>query len=80
MKRIGHRPSSNPFAGSLGRGRRPSFGELVSGCNAVFRGETEEDIIRQASEHSKTAHNVHEIPKNLRKKMHRLIRDEKKAP
>jgi len=23
---------------------------------------------------------VHEIPKNLRKKMHRLIRDEKKAP
>jgi predicted small metal-binding protein len=53
--------------------------ELVSGCNAVFRGETEEDIIRQASEHSKTAHNVHEIPKSLRKKFHRLIREEKKG-
>jgi predicted small metal-binding protein len=54
-------------------------GELVTGCNAVFRGETEEDVIRQATDHSKSAHNIHEIPKSLRKKLHRLIRDEKKA-
>lgn len=53
--------------------------ELVFGCDAVFRGETEEDIIRQASEHSKSAHNIPEIPKNLRKKLLRLIRDEKKT-
>lgn len=53
-------------------------GDLVSGCSAVFHGETEEDIIRQATEHSKTAHNLHDIPKSLRKKLHRLIRDEKK--
>ena len=53
-------------------------GELVSGCSAVFRGETADDIIRQATEHSKTAHNVHDIPKSLRKKLLRLIRDEKK--
>ena len=53
--------------------------ELVPGCNAVFRGETEEEILRQASEHSKTSHNVQEIPKNLRRKMHRLIREEKVA-
>ena len=52
--------------------------ELVSGCSAVFRGETEDDIIKQATEHSKTAHNVPDIPKSLRKKLHRLIRDEKK--
>jgi predicted small metal-binding protein len=54
-------------------------GELVTGCNAVFRGETEEDVIRQATEHSKSAHNIPEIPKSLRKKLHRLVRDEKKA-
>lgn len=53
--------------------------ELVSGCNAVFHGETEEDVIRQVTEHSKSSHNVHDIPKNLRKKLHRLIRDEKKT-
>lgn len=53
--------------------------ELVSGCDAVFRGETEEDVMRLASEHSKAAHNVKEIPKSLRKKFHRLIHDEKKG-
>ncbi len=53
--------------------------ELVSGCDAVLRGETVDDIIRLANEHSKTAHNLEEIPKNLRKKLIRLIRDEKKA-
>ncbi|MGE5190020.1 MAG: DUF1059 domain-containing protein [Gemmatimonadota bacterium] len=52
--------------------------ELVAGCTAVIRGETEEDVIRQATEHSKTAHNLQEIPKGLRKKLHRLIRDEKR--
>lgn len=51
--------------------------ELVSGCNVVFRGETEEEVLQQATEHSKTAHHISEIPKSLRKKMHRLIRDEK---
>ncbi len=54
-------------------------GELVAGCSTVLRGETVDEIIRQATEHSKTAHNVHDIPKNLRKKLLRLIRDEKKA-
>ena len=53
--------------------------DLVSGCSAVFRGQTEEEILRQAAEHSKTTHNVAEIPKNLRRKMHRLIREEKAA-
>lgn len=45
----------------------------------MFRGESEEDILRQAEEHSKTAHNVREFPKNLRKKMHRLIQEDKAA-
>lgn len=54
-------------------------GDLVTGCDAVIRGETEEEILRQASEHSRSAHNVKEIPKGLRKKIHRLIREEKAA-
>jgi predicted small metal-binding protein len=54
-------------------------GELVTGCDAVIRGETEEEILRQASDHSRSAHNVREIPKGLRKKIHRLIREEKAA-
>jgi len=54
-------------------------GDLVSGCKAVFRGDSEEGILRQLAEHSKSAHNISEIPRNLRKKIHRLIRDEKAA-
>lgn len=54
-------------------------GELVTGCDAVIRGETEEEVLRQASEHSRSAHNVKEIPTSLRKKIHRLIREEKAA-
>ncbi len=53
--------------------------EIMTGCQEVFRGETEEDVLNKASEHTKSAHHVSEIPKNLRKKMHRLIRDEKVA-
>lgn len=45
----------------------------------MFRGETEEEVLRQAEEHSKSVHNVREIPKNLRKKMHRLIQQDKAA-
>lgn len=54
-------------------------GDLVSGCTAVFRADTEEAILKQVAEHSKTAHNLAEIPKNLRKKIHRLIENEKAA-
>ncbi len=53
--------------------------DLVSGCQEVIRGETEEEVMNKASEHSKAAHHLKEIPKNLRKKMHRLIQDEKTA-
>lgn len=60
-------------------GKVMKCGDLVSGCSAVFRSDTEEGILRQIAEHSKTAHNITEIPKNLRKKIHRLIRDEKAA-
>ena len=53
--------------------------ELVTGCQEVFRGETEEDVLNKASEHSKNVHHIKEIPKSLRKKMHRLIQEEKAA-
>lgn len=53
--------------------------DLVGGCQEVFRGETEADVLDKASEHSKNVHHIKEIPKSLRKKMHRLIQDEKAA-
>jgi predicted small metal-binding protein len=53
--------------------------DLVSGCQEIFRGDTEEEVLNQASEHSKNVHHLKEIPKNLLKKMHRLVHEEKAA-
>jgi predicted small metal-binding protein len=53
--------------------------ELVSGCDHIFRAETEEEILRQAEEHSRNVHHIRELPRNLRKKIHRLIHLEKAA-
>jgi predicted small metal-binding protein len=47
--------------------------DLVTGCGEIFRGESEEDVLEKATEHSKNVHHLKEIPKSLRKKMHRLI-------
>lgn len=52
--------------------------DLVAGCSAVFRGATDEEVIRQATEHSRSVHHLSEIPKSLQRKMQRLIRDDRK--
>ena len=36
-------------------------GELFPGCSIEARGETEEDILKQAAAHAKRDHGVHEI-------------------
>lgn len=48
-------------------------------CDFVCRGETEEELFRNALEHGKTAHGMTEIPKDLKEKMRKLIREEKAA-
>ncbi|MGH9546297.1 MAG: DUF1059 domain-containing protein [Terriglobales bacterium] len=45
-------------------------------CDFVARGETEQDILQQAAEHARTAHNMTEIPPELADKVRGAIRDE----
>jgi predicted small metal-binding protein len=45
----------------------------------VVRGETEEELFRNALEHGKAFHGMKEIPKDLQEKMRNLIREEKAA-
>ena len=45
-------------------------------CDFVIRGETEQDILRQAAEHARTAHNMTEIPPEVAEKLRGAIRDE----
>ena len=45
-------------------------------CDFMMRGETSEDILRQAAEHARTAHNMTEIPPEVAEKLRAAIRDE----
>jgi predicted small metal-binding protein len=45
-------------------------------CDFVAKGETNEDIMRQAAEHARTAHNMNEIPPEVADKVRSAIRDE----
>jgi predicted small metal-binding protein len=45
-------------------------------CDFVMRGETAEDILQQALEHARTAHNMTEIPPEVAEKLRGAIRDE----
>jgi len=48
-------------------------------CDYVVRGETEEELFRNALEHGKAFHGMKEITKDLQEKMRSLIREEKAA-
>ena len=48
-------------------------------CDFVARGETQEELFRNALEHGKEFHVMQEIPKDLQEKMRKLIREEKAA-
>jgi len=45
-------------------------------CDFVAKGETEQDILQQCTEHARSAHNMAEIPAELVDKVRGAIRDE----
>jgi predicted small metal-binding protein len=64
------------------RQRRITMAKTVScrdvgmDCNFVAKGETNDDIMRQAAEHARTAHNMAEMPPEVADKVRGAIRDE----
>lgn len=45
-------------------------------CEGVIRGETEQEVLRQAAEHAKTMHNLEEMPEEVKQAVRLAIRDE----
>jgi predicted small metal-binding protein len=37
-------------------------GAIVPGCNTVFEGESESDILDQIADHARDEHGMHEVP------------------
>ncbi|MFQ5519930.1 MAG: DUF1059 domain-containing protein [Candidatus Methylomirabilia bacterium] len=50
--------------------------DMGSDCSFVVRGQTEEEIFKQAAVHAQEAHNMKEIPPELAAQARTLIRDE----
>ncbi len=51
-------------------------GDVVRGCKAEMKGESEHDVLRQAAEHARTAHNMDSIPPEVLSKVKGAIHDE----
>ena len=51
-------------------------GDLMKGCNFVARGATEEEVMKKAAEHAKTAHGMNKITPELAQKVKAAIKNE----
>jgi predicted small metal-binding protein len=50
--------------------------DLMRGCNFVARGATEEEVMKKAAEHAKTAHGMDKITPELAQKVKAAIKNE----
>jgi predicted small metal-binding protein len=53
-----------------------SCNDVVGNCDFVAHGESDEEIMEQASEHAREAHQVNEVTPELADKVRSAIRDE----
>ena len=49
-------------------------GEIVPGCSARFRGQTEEEILGQVAEHAREDHHMSDVPEAVVAQVRSLIR------
>jgi predicted small metal-binding protein len=50
--------------------------DVVPNCEYVARGDSEQEVLQQASEHARTAHNIAEVTPELADKVRSAIHDE----
>ena len=48
-------------------------GDVVKGCQAVFVGDTEEEILEQVARHARQDHDLAEVPPELERQVRSLI-------
>jgi len=48
-------------------------------CDYIARGQTNEEVMKNAAEHGRQKHGMQSIPPELQQKMKSLIREEKQA-
>jgi predicted small metal-binding protein len=51
-------------------------GDLMKGCDFVARGASEDEVMKKAAEHAKSAHGIDNITPELAQKVKAAIKDE----
>ena len=51
-------------------------GDVVPGCKAEIKGDSEHDVLRKAAEHAKADHHMDSIPPEVLSKLKGAIHDE----
>jgi len=51
-------------------------GDLTKGCDFVATGATENEVMKKAAEHAKTAHSMHHLSPEMALKLRATIREE----
>jgi predicted small metal-binding protein len=51
-------------------------GDLNPGCKFEARGNSEDEVLKKAAEHAKTAHNMNNIPPDVLSKARSAIHDD----
>jgi predicted small metal-binding protein len=51
-------------------------GDVVPGCKAEIKADSEHEVLRRAAEHARTAHNMDRIPPEVLSKVKSAIHDE----
>ena len=54
-------------------------GDVVPGCNFEMRGNSEDEVLKKANEHAKTAHNMQNMPPDVLSKVRAAIHDERES-
>ena len=49
-------------------------GDVVPGCNFEMRGNSEDEVLKKANEHAKSAHNMHNMSPEVLNKIRAAIR------
>jgi predicted small metal-binding protein len=62
--------------GGVGMAKVLHCNDLVPNCDYVAKGESEQEVLQQAAEHARTAHNLGEVTPELADKVRSAIRDE----
>ena len=50
--------------------------DVNPGCNVEIRGNSEDEVLKKATDHAKTAHNMQNIPPDVLSKVRSAIHDE----